>query len=71
VAVPVLNAGLRGTACLTANGHTVFHSVRRVANVALKRHPLKLSPAPPDALARPGWCAKGNSRSYFFCSSRM
>jgi hypothetical protein len=71
VAVPVLSARLKGTACLTANEPTSFLSVRRVANVALKGHPLKPSPAPPEALARPGWCAKGNSRSYFFCSSRM
>ena len=49
VAAPVLSAKQKGRACLTANGPSLSLSVRRVAYVALKRHPLKLSPTPPEA----------------------
>ena len=65
----MLSATLEVSALQAANGPSCSRSVRRVALVALKRHPLKHQPT--GGAARPGWCAKGNSRSYFFCSSRM
>lgn len=58
----MLSAMLEVSALLAANGPSCARSVRNVALVAIKRHPPQQA-NPAGGVARPGWCAKGNSRS--------
>jgi len=66
----VLSAMLELAALQTANGSKFLPFGPQNGAGRSQEAPLK-HPAPPEALPGPGWCAKGNSRSYFFCSSRM